>query len=178
MRDKVSPAGAGRAKHRHAAGHGLEDDEAEAFRDRGQRDEIALLQVGGELGVGESTADLDVDGLESADEVAVDGGTRVENEFGGTFGERGHGPEEIAGAFTLGERADEADGERLGGGRDGPRGEQVEVDAIADDMSRNLRASVGERVLGERAGADHGVGHRIGLVIMREERRHLGLLHE
>ena len=35
MRDEVSSAGAGRAKDRYAAGHGLEDDEPEAFGDRG-----------------------------------------------------------------------------------------------------------------------------------------------
>ena len=61
MPEEVGAAGAGRAEHGHAAGHGFQDDESEAFRDRGQRDEVAALQVRGELGVGQAAADLDVD---------------------------------------------------------------------------------------------------------------------
>ena len=52
MTDEVGAAGAGRAEHGHATSHGLEDDEAEAFRDRGQYDEIASFHVRGEFGVG------------------------------------------------------------------------------------------------------------------------------
>jgi len=82
MDDEVGAASAGRAEYGDAAGHGLKDDEAEAFGDGRQRDEVAAFHIRRELGIRKSSADLDVDGLETAKKLTVDRSTRVEDELG------------------------------------------------------------------------------------------------
>jgi aryl-alcohol dehydrogenase-like predicted oxidoreductase len=74
-----------RTDNQRTAGHGFEDDEPEAFCDRRQRDEIALLQVSRERSVGKSAPDFDIHGLEATDEVAIDGCARVDDELGRAF---------------------------------------------------------------------------------------------
>ncbi len=93
MGDEVSASGAGGAEHGYAACHGLEDHEPEAFGDRGQRDQVTPLEVSRQLEVGEPALDLDVDGLEPAQEVTVDGGTGVENQLGRVLRKSSQRPE-------------------------------------------------------------------------------------
>ena len=91
MPDEVGTAGTGRAKHWYAAGHGLEDDMAKAFRDRRQRHEIAALDIGRKRGIGKPPANFHVDGLKAADEVTIDRSPRVDDEFGRTLWESRQG---------------------------------------------------------------------------------------
>ena len=91
--DEVRPAGARRAKDGYSTGHGLKDDEAEAFRDGGQGDEVALFHVSGQGGIGESPANLDVDAFETSDEVPIHRGAGIDDELSDTLRERGQGCE-------------------------------------------------------------------------------------